>query len=208
MQAIDVTYYMHSGFSYAVRDTLLIFDYWEGEGRTLPEARRITPQLLRLFKEVVVFVSHSHPDHYDPVIYDWAEEVPVTYVLGDDLPMHLRGLRLSAGEEIQLREGLTVRAYGSTDLGVSFYVTIDGMHVFHAGDLNFWHWREESTVKQIDEAEQAFHACVQPLIGQPIDLCFFPVDPRQGMLYDAGANYFLMSVKPRILIPMHFWERT
>ena len=38
-------------------------------------------------------------------------------------------------------------------------------------------------------------------------MAFFPVDARQGMMYDAGANYFMMCVKPRLLIPMHFWGR-
>jgi len=33
------------------------------------------------------------------------------------------------------------------------------------------------------------------------------VDPRQGRLFDAGANTFILSVKPRVLIPMHFWGR-
>jgi len=28
-----------------------------------------------------------------------------------------------------------------------------------------------------------------------------------GMLFDAGANYFTLTVKPRLLLPMHFWGR-
>ena len=40
-----------------------------------------------------------------------------------------------------------------------------------------------------------------------IDLAFFPVDPRQGSMYDAGAGYFVMTVKPKIMIPMHFQGR-
>ena len=35
----------------------------------------------------------------------------------------------------------------------------------------------------------------------------FPTDPRQGRLYDAGANYFIMSARPRLFIPMHFWNK-
>ena len=38
-------------------------------------------------------------------------------------------------------------------------------------------------------------------------MAVFPVDPRQGSLYDAGALYFLMSVKPQLLIPMHYQGR-
>ena len=30
-------------------------------------------------------------------------------------------------------DGITVKTYDSTDLGVSFLVTIDGLRIFHAG---------------------------------------------------------------------------
>jgi hypothetical protein len=29
------------------------------------------------------------------------------------------------------------------------------------------------------------------------------IDPRQKVLYEAGANYFFHAVKPAIMIPMH-----
>jgi hypothetical protein len=101
-----------------------------------------------------------------------------------------------------------VKAYGSTDAGVSFLVTLDGMKFFHAGDLNFWHWREVSNARQIQEADEDFKAEVKDLQGEDIDVAFFPVDPRMGMLFDAGANYFILTGKPRLLLPMHFWGRS
>ena len=48
---------------------------------------------------------------------------------------------------------------------------------------------------------------MEPIPKQGIDVAFFPVDPRQGSMYDAGAGYFVMTVKPKILIPMHFQGR-
>ena len=99
-------------------------------------------------------------------------------------------------------------AYGSTDLGVSFYVEVGGLHIFHAGDLNLWHWREESTLRQITQAENLYYAAVQPLIGKPIDVCMFPVDPRMGGMFEAGANHFIMTCKPRVFIPMHWHGRS
>ena len=81
------------------------------------------------------------------------------------------------------------------------------MTFFHAGDLNFWHWREVSTARQIEMADEDFRKEITPIQGEEIDVAFFPVDPRMGMHFDAGANYFMLSVKPRVLIPMHFWGR-
>ena len=101
-----------------------------------------------------------------------------------------------------------VKAYGSTDAGVSFLVTVDGMKFFHAGDLNFWHWREVSNARQIQEADEDFRSEMADLQGVEIDVAFFPVDPRLGMLFDAGANYFTLTAKPRLLLPMHFWGRS
>ena len=40
-----------------------------------------------------------------------------------------------------------------------------------------------------------------------MDIAFFPLDPRQGTMFEAGANFFILSVKPRILIPMHYFHR-
>lgn len=204
---LTVTYYHHSGFSVAMDDVLLVFDYWTGEHGELPEDKRITVDFLKQFRQVYVFISHEHPDHLDPVVFTWRNEVPVTYIVSADMPVGTRGKRMAPGDSLMLSPEVSVKAFDSTDLGVSFLVDIQGVHVFHAGDLNFWHWREESTVKEIEEADDAFRQAVEPIAREKIDLAFFPVDARQGLMYDAGANYFIMCVKPRLLIPMHFWGR-
>ena len=204
---LTVTYYHHSGFSVAMDDVLLVFDYWTGEHGELPEDKRITVDFLKQFRQVYVFISHEHPDHLDPVVFTWRNEAPVTYIVAADMPVGTRGKRMAPGDSLTLSPEVSVKAFDSTDLGVSFLVDIQGVHVFHAGDLNFWHWREESTVKEIEEADDAFRQAVEPIAREKIDLAFFPVDARQGLMYDAGANYFIMCVKPRLLIPMHFWGR-
>lgn len=204
---LTVTYYHHSGFSVAMDDVLLVFDYWTGEHGELPEDKRITVDFLKQFRQVYVFISHEHPDHLDPVVFTWRNEAAVTYIVAADMPVGTRGKRMAPGDSLTLSPEVSVKAFDSTDLGVSFLVDIQGVHVFHAGDLNFWHWREESTVKEIEEADDAFRQAVEPIAREKIDLAFFPVDARQGLMYDAGANYFIMCVKPRLLIPMHFWGR-
>lgn len=204
---LTVTYYHHSGFSVAMDDVLLVFDYWTGEHGELPEDKRITVDFLKQFRQVYVFISHEHPDHLDPVVFTWRNEAPVTYIVSADMPVGTRGKRMAPGDSLTLSPEVSVKAFDSTDLGVSFLVDIQGVHVFHAGDLNFWHWREESTVKEIEEADDAFRQAVEPIAREKIDLAFFPMDARQGLMYDAGANYFIMCVKPRLLIPMHFWGR-
>lgn len=204
---MTVKYYYHSGFSVASGDILLVFDYWRGRTDRFPVALGITPEVLARFGEVFVFISHEHEDHYDGAVYAWDEFAPVTYVIADTLPAGARGLRMKKGDEHAFSDRVQVKAYGSTDSGVSFLVTFDGMKFFHTGDLNFWHWREVSNARQIQEADEDFRAEVADIQGEDIDVAFFPVDPRQGALFDAGANYFMLTVKPRLLLPMHFWGR-
>ena len=207
-QKMTVTYYHHSGFSVASGDVLLVFDYWRGKARKFPEALGITPETLARFNEVYVFITHEHEDHLDPVVYTWDQYAPTTYIIADCLPNGCRGYRMGKGDEMTFSDRLQVKAYGSTDSGVSFLVTLDDMHFFHAGDLNFWHWREVCNARQIQEADDDFRAEVADIQGAEIDVAFFPVDPRLGMLFDAGANYFILTVKPRLLLPMHFWGRS
>ena len=205
---LKLTYYYNSGFSVQVGGTLLIFDYWEGENQSLSPANRISETFLQAFEQIFVFVSHAHPDHFDPVIYQWYKHgLPVSYIVSHDMPVGTRGSRLAPLQEKQLTQDIKVKAFGSTDLGVSYLVTVYGMTIFHAGDLNLWHWRAESTLKEIEEAENAFYEAMEPLRHEKIDVAMFPVDPRQGYMYDAGANHFIMSEKPRVFIPMHWQDR-
>ena len=45
------------------------------------------------------------------------------------------------------------------------------MNIFHAGDLNLWHWRQESSLREIEAAEEAFRAACEPIPSGVIDLC-------------------------------------
>lgn len=135
-QLLEVTYYYHSGFSCAMGDVLCIFDYWTGEHGELPMERRITPEYLRSFREVYVFVTHSHEDHADPEVFTWHKTAPCAYIVSYEMPIGTRGRRMNPGDKLTLSEHVSVTAYDSTDLGVSFLLEFDGVRIFHAGDLN------------------------------------------------------------------------
>ena len=202
-----VVHYYHSGFSVASGDTLLVFDYWRGEDMELTEDRQLSEEQIRSFANVVVFISHEHIDHLDPIVFTWKDLTNVTYIVSSDMPVGTRGKRMAPGDTCSPLPGVEVTAFDSTDLGVSFLVDFNGLRIFHAGDLNFWHWREESSMQDIEEADAEFRKVVSTISGEDIDIAFFPVDPRQGAMFEAGANYFIMSVKPHILVPMHYFHR-
>ena len=118
---VTVTYFHHSGFMAAVEDTLLIFDYWRGENNNLTGATALSEADLKGYRQVLFFVTHEHPDHYDQVIYDFKHLNYVHYIIAEDMPMEAYGDRIAAGDQ-RTYGGARVTAYGSTDLGVSFYV--------------------------------------------------------------------------------------
>ena len=202
-----ITHYYHSGFSAACGDTILIFDYWRGEDGELDESRQLNREILSGYQHIIVFISHEHPDHMDPVVFEWKDLPGISYIVASDMPVGTRGKRMAPGDTFEPCPDVIVSAFDSTDLGVSFLADFHGLRIFHAGDLNFWHWREESTMQEIEEAESEFRKALKPLEREKIDLAFYPVDPRQGHMFEAGANYFILSVKPRILIPMHYFHR-
>lgn len=202
-----VTHYYHSGFSVSHEDTLLVFDYWRGEEGELTAELQLSEEELRTYRQVFVFISHEHVDHMDPVVFTWRNLGHVQYIVSSDMPVGTRGKRMAPGDELQLSESVSVKAFDSTDLGVSFLTVFDGVRFFHAGDLNFWHWRDESTKQEVEEAEEEYRNALDRIRGESVDVAFFPVDPRQGSMFEAGADSFILSIKPRLLIPMHYFHR-
>lgn len=201
--SMELTYLSNSGFLLSDGRTALIFD---DEGRC-PDI--INRAALERFDAAVFFVSHSHGDHFSPGIFSFSDVPGVHYVLSDDvptagLPEGARAARMRPMQQTAAAN-CSVTAFGSTDLGVSFLVLWNGVHMFHAGDLNNWHWRAESTDDEVREAQQAFDAIVSQ-IPRSIDLAFFPVDPRMGSGYDLGARQFAARIRPRLFVPMHFRE--
>jgi len=101
---------------------------------------------------------------------------------------------------------IEVDAYGSTDLGVSFKITTEKKVVFHAGDLNNWHWKEESTPEEVKEAESYYERELNHVAASTpnLDVAMFPVDPRLGKDYMQGAEEFMKKIPTKLFVPMHF----
>jgi L-ascorbate metabolism protein UlaG (beta-lactamase superfamily) len=201
---VKIDYLYNSGFSVETRNYFLVFDYWkEAKGENIADR-------FPAGKKVVVFASHSHEDHYNPVILQWREKNPgIEYVLSSEIRPKAEGKgihRMSRYKELEL-DGLCIKTFGSTDLGVSFLVKVDGMTIFHAGDLNWWDWYDE-TEENNKAMEERFKREIDRIKGESIDIAFFPVDPRIRDSYRLGADYFKAEIRPRYLIPMHYGENT
>lgn len=205
-----VTYFYQSSFTVAVEKTLLIFSYRQTDLPALPQAYRLSERDMQGFNNIVVFVPLDSLDHHDQAIYTWKQSFPITYVVTQEAAAR-------AGEQANVRavrEGdvlsvanVQIAVHGSTDAGVSFMVKTGGIRIFHAGDLNLWHWREDSPLREIARAEEAFYQAVAAIPREKLDICMFPLDPHLGGFYDAGANHLIMALKPSVFFPMHFGAR-
>lgn len=205
-----ITHLFHSGYAVETAEHFLIFDYYQpfpGKKDGIAKGM-ITGDYLKTKKNVIVFVSHSHADHFDPIILDWAKDNPaITYIVSSDVKINTDQFHchvLSAYEEANINQ-VAVKTFGSTDQGISFFLQVDGISIFHAGDLNWWHWSGESIAEQTS-AELAFKAEIDKIRSQvvSIDIGFFPIDRRMEEFYSIGAEYFADKLKPNLLVPMHF----
>jgi len=141
-----IWYLGHCGYAVRTSGHLLIFDYQERrDGPALkvkPAAPSldigwIDPNAIRDLK-VRVFVSHSHSDHYDPVILGWRAAVPdIEYYFGWEAP-DVSGVFVPARPRGKLsRSGLEIATINSHHSGVpesAWLVKVDGLVIYHNGD--------------------------------------------------------------------------
>lgn len=207
---IKINYLFNSGFIVETENHLLIFDYFKDSPVSGEKNRRngaIGKEDLNTDKGIVVFSSHSHRDHFNPVIFEWRNIRPnIKYVLSSDIEeVKKENINFISAYEELILEDVYIKAYGSTDMGISFFVKVDGITLFHSGDLNWWYWWDD-TEGEIQQAERWFKDEINKIKGEKIDIAFFPVDPRLEHNYAVGGEYFIREINPQIFIPMHFGE--
>lgn len=99
---------------------------------------------------------------------------------------------------------LTVETLTSTDEGVAFLVTCEGVRLYHAGDLNWWTWIGE-TNEEYEDMKNRFFREMEKLRGRTFDAAFVPLDPRQEERYYWGFDAFMRTADAKAVFPMHFW---
>lgn len=180
----------HCGFAVKTRTRLLIFDYFS---RGWP--RPAGPSLANGFidpeeikdQDVTVFVSHSHGDHFDPVILGWRPIVKnIRYVFGWRAGKGEGTVDMPAPRATAALDGLEILTINGEHNDVpetAYLVKVDGLSIFHAGD----------TISPL----AAFKADMEYLRAKAgrIDLAFI------GQFEQAEA------LAPAVVFPMHGYNR-
>lgn len=197
---MKVTYLNHSGILVELNDRYCIFDYYRGE---LP--------LLDRNKEVIVFCSHAHEDHYNPLIFELLDERRMCYqaVLANDISDENRLSKIKhrfvePDKCYQFDGEIQVETLLSNDSGVAFIVSSDEGTIYHSGDLNDWYWEGEPEEDNL-ELRTIYHAEIGKIKGRYFDVAFVPLDPRLEAHYADGLLYFLENVDCDAVYPIHYW---
>ncbi|WP_195251395.1 MBL fold metallo-hydrolase [Romboutsia sp. 1001713B170207_170306_H8] len=194
---MKITYIHHSCFSVELDKVTLLFDYFKGD---LPKFDKD--------KKLYVFSSHQHHDHFNSIIFDLEKEYKnIKYILSNDINCRKSENTVFVGpnEDIEV-DRLRIRTLESTDLGVAFIITLDGKTLYHAGDLNWWHWEGENTDAQNKDAGDRFKYEMKKLKDKKVDVAFLPLDSRQGEQFYLGFNEFMNMTDTKYAFPMHFWR--
>ena len=205
---MKVTYLKHSGFMVESRNYIYLFDYIGGN----------IDKAIKSDKKIYVMVSHIHDDHFSKIIFDIATKHDnVTYILSYDVVKKIKKnailskmteqlniIRVQAHEKYKI-DDIVVETLKSTDEGVAFIVSEKDGTIYHAGDLNWWHWDGEPKSWNRN-MEVNFKREIDSMRGRKIDIAFVPLDPRQEEHYADGMIYFLENVECEAVFPMHYWD--
>jgi len=201
----EVTYLEHSGFFVELDRAYLLFDYYQGQIPTLD-----------VKKDVYVFVSHSHHDHYNQAIFELRDLAnQVFYVLSDDIQIAATDdiTLVAANQSYQIGD-CSIKTYRSTDLGVAFLITYEGKHYYHAGDLNWWHWNGEPEafnhqmqVGYQSEIDSIAADLATDTTNDQIEIAFVPTDPRLEDKYLWALEYLCQKITIHYIFPMHLWGK-
>lgn len=230
----QLTYIYHDCFILETDKAVLLFDYWKdplaekGDKDYPPLLKELKSPVNTLsgpvYKPVYIIISHHHKDHFSRRVFLWQKEIPcLQYIISPDVFKSVeyifkesgtyKGRRPTPSSVHVLKRGesfgderLKITAFGSTDIGNSYAVEVDGYRFFHAGDLNAWLWADESPSDEIEEAKKNYIDIVSEIKEKfkSFDLVMFPVDSRLGTQYWWGARYFVSEILSSVFVPMHF----
>lgn len=216
---MTLRYIFHSGFVLESERCILVFDYWMDPSHVMSE-------YFGTQKQVYVFASHFHEDHFCRDIFAWRQHFAhITYILSKDILKRRRATVTDADVwmakgSIWADENLRVIATGSNDSGVSWIIELGGKRIFHAGDLCNWYARFLADVRhEGDIYSEEFGQYINPVaeekrflgelkdihkVTDTFDLVMFPVDGRIGNGYTLGGRQFIDRFHVGLFVPMHF----
>ena len=214
---MKLTYVYHSCCAIEFKKFTVLIDYYKDVIKEGEETGWVEKNLLKSDKPLYVLCTHSHADHFNEEVLKWdAQKKNITYIFSKEVLDTLSDNPFLKDEKITYLDKfeeykdkqIKVKAFGSTDEGGSFYIEHKRKKIFHAGDLNNWHWNEEVPFDEALAFENSYICELELLYEQvkKVDLAMFPVDPRLGKDFMRGAEQFVNKIKTAYFMSLHFGE--
>ncbi len=215
---MKVIFLHHSSFLVELAHTVLLFDYFNGSRVNGYHFTGTIPKM-DTDKDFYVLSSHSHQDHFDMDNLKLAAQYPrIHFIFSKDCKMSSNFLKkhgysedikdkityVSPGKKYE-QENLIIRTLASTDAGVAFCVLAEGIHIYHAGDLNWWYWEGAGDLVN-GRMERDFKREMRKIQNEHFHLAFVPLDPRQEKDAFKGFGYFMQNIDADHVFPMHMWQ--
>ena len=147
---MELYYLDNSGFVLFLAQAAFVFDCWnfpQNAAEAVLDKGYLQADVLSKKQRLYLCISHVHGDHFNPRIFEFAGAASQTRVIADadiPIPQGVVHTVLRPGEYFD--DGYACfRAWDSTDIGISLQIEAEGKRIFHAGDLNNWHWQKDST---------------------------------------------------------------
>jgi L-ascorbate metabolism protein UlaG (beta-lactamase superfamily) len=197
----QIWYLGHSGWAIRTEHHFLIFDYWEAMKTMPPGATFVPPADASLAtgyivpaeiadENVIVFVSHAHSDHFDPVVLTWNESIPgIRYVFGWDVEGPPDILRVDEPRKGFTIDDVRIHTISHDFDGIpeaAFLVEADGVTLYHSGD----HGGGASTAQRFAANIDYFAG-----IAHDIDIAF--------TVTWGGTDYVVDKLSPKVVFPQH-----
>jgi L-ascorbate metabolism protein UlaG (beta-lactamase superfamily) len=182
-QAVNIHYLGHCAFILQFDDTLsVITDY--AESYPYYSQAYISPiyKIYDGFTPDIATISHEHTDHYS------ASRIPagVNYILQETDTLSIKDLLI---KPVRTSEANTGTLDNST-----YFFRYKGLTICHSGDLY-------ANMKAIENAGQQAH--LRELFPDTVDVLLLVIQSTENVI--SYAEKFIDFLKPRIVIPMHYW---
>lgn len=215
---MQVIFIHHSCFLVELDQKVLIFDYFDGDKIDSYDFKGVIPTYSE-DTPIYLFSSHSHKDHYDLDVLRWADKYKnIRYIFSKDIKISPNFLK-KHGIDPKVREKVTfvsasnnysvddieITTLKSTDAGVAFYINLNGVYIFHSGDLNDWTWEGVGDLIN-GRQKKAYRHEINKLSDKPIHLAFVPMDPRLNIHQADAIDYFVRNTDAEFIFPMHMWQ--
>ncbi len=215
---MKITFIHHSSFLVEMEENIFLFDYFQGGIVKDHHFMGVLPKLSHE-KNIYIFASHKHKDHFDMNILKLAQLYNnIHFVFSKDCKMTTNFLK-KHGFDTSVTELITyvspdrdytianidIHTLKSTDIGVAFCIKAEGRHIYHAGDLNWWHWEGSEDAENI-RRETIFKLEMEKIKNEHFSLAFVPLDSRQKENAFKGFGYFMENIHADYVFPMHMWQ--